>query len=300
MLEVRRGGVMRWYEKSVGSGLSVVFLPGSGWGANAGMNIADELKSDHQVRLVDLPGIGRSDGIQGRVTLKRMGEWVEEYLDDRGTSRTHLIGHSLGGAILFAFSVQNPHRVKSLTLLDIGYARVPRSPTQMLGSAGYVAPVVSELERAFGPKILQKVMGSQLSQGEADTVSKSVVELETRIADVKSRGWYALEDDKYLRKALEFEPSMSVEGMALWLALYRMNPQKLIPQINFPCMVMHGMFPDAPAKARRRVEQNIRKCRSLNPFIEYRPVRSGHYVHWSDESVVKDIGAFVRQHDETV
>ena len=291
---------MHWYEETVGAGSFVVFLPGSGWGANAGMNIADELKADHQVRLVDLPGIGRGDGIQGRVTLTRLGEWVAGYLDGRGMSRSHLIGHSLGGAILLAFAVQHPHRVKSLTLLDIGYARVPRFPTQMLGSAGYVAPVVSGLERAFGPKILQKMMGSESSHGEADTVSKSADELDARIAAVKSRGWYSLADDEYLRMALEYEPSMSVEGMGLWLALYRMNPHKLIPKVHFPCMLMYGAFPDAPGKVRRRVEQNIRKCRSLNPLVEYQSVRSGHYVHWSDESVVKDIGAFVRQHDETV
>ncbi|MFX4300807.1 hypothetical protein ACOJUR_00750 [Alicyclobacillus tolerans] len=74
MLDVLKGGVMRWYEESFGAGLPVVFLPGSGWVANTGMNIADELKSDHQVRLVELLGIGIYDGIQERVTLKKMGE----------------------------------------------------------------------------------------------------------------------------------------------------------------------------------------------------------------------------------
>ncbi|MFX4300806.1 alpha/beta fold hydrolase [Alicyclobacillus tolerans] len=73
-------------------------------------------------------------------------------------SRTHLIGHSLGGAILFAFSVQNPHRLKSLTLLDVGYVQVPRFPIQ-IGSLGYLAPVVSGLERVFVLKILKKVIG---------------------------------------------------------------------------------------------------------------------------------------------
>lgn len=56
------------------------------------MCIADELKSDHQILMVDLPGIGRSDGIAGRVRHKKMGEWVREYLDERGISRRHLIG----------------------------------------------------------------------------------------------------------------------------------------------------------------------------------------------------------------
>ena len=108
-----------------------------------------------------------------------------------------------------------------------------------------------------------------------------------------------MKNDEYLRKALEFEPAMTVEGIELWLALYRMNPQKLIPQINFPCMLMYGMFPDRDVKFQRRIEQNIKKCYSLNPLIDYHPVPSGHYVHWSDADVVRDIGAFVRRHDET-
>ena len=45
------------------------------------------------------------------MTLTRLGEWVAGYLDDRGISRSHLIGHSLGGDILLAFAVQHPHRV---------------------------------------------------------------------------------------------------------------------------------------------------------------------------------------------
>jgi len=289
---------MRWYEESVGNGIPVLFLPGSGWCGNAGLIIADELKSDHQFLMVDLPGIGRSDGIQGRVTPKKMGEWVREYLDSHGVSRCHLIGHSLGGAILLSFAAQNPHQVMSLTLLDVGYDRVPRFPIQILGSAGYLAPVISVLERAFGPTILKKVMGSELAQLDAETVSNPVEDLETRIADVKGQGWYSLDDIGYLQKALEFEPSMSVEGMELWLALYRMNPPKLISQVSSPCMLLYGSFPSSDEKVQRRVQRNIKRCRILNPAVHYQPVASGHYVHWSNTEVTKNIGVFVRQHDE--
>lgn len=186
----------------------------------------------------------------------------------------------------------------SLTLLDVGYDRVPRFPIQMLGSAGYLAPVISGLERAFGPTILKKVMGSELTQLDAETVSNSVEDLETRIADVKGQGWYSLEDIGYLQKALEFEPSMSVEGMELWLALYRMNPPKLISQVTSPCMLLYGSFPRSDVKVQRRVQRNIKRCRILNPTVHYQAVPSGHYVHWSSAEVTKNIGVFVRQHDE--
>ena len=58
---------------------------------------------------------------------------------------------------------------------------MPRFPIQMLGNAGYLAPFISGLEWAFGPKILRTVMGSELSQGEAETVSKLEDDLDTRI-----------------------------------------------------------------------------------------------------------------------
>lgn len=226
------------------------------------MNIADELKPDHQVLMVDLPGIGRSDGIEGRVTPTKMGTWVRAYLDNRGIERCHLIGHSLGGAILLTFAAQYPEKVLSLTLLDVGYCRVPRFPVQVLGSVGYLAPIIAGLEQIFGPSILKKVMGDIFGQDQAVTGASPSDSLETKIADVKRRGWYTLDDDEYLRKALAFEPTLSIEGVELWLALYRMNPFKFISQVRCPCLLLYGTFPSSDAKSTAHSAQHRQMSRT--------------------------------------
>ncbi|QQE78575.1 alpha/beta hydrolase [Alicyclobacillus sp. SO9] len=292
---------MDWYDEVVGEGTAVVFLPGSGWSGSAGMNIADELKSGHQVRLLDLPGMGRSHGISGRITTKQMAEWLKEYLDDRSIADCHLIGHSLGGAIAMMFAAKYPHRLKSLTLLDIGHRRVPRFPVRMLGSVGYIAPLISWLERIFGPKVLSSlVSGDNSVSGDPNLQSNSPDNgsvTQERIEEVKRKGWYQLQDDSYLLKALEYEPTVSAAGLGLFIALYRMNPPQLLQAIAVPCMLLYGTYPEESQKTQQKIRKKANRLSKLNHAIVSRPVESGHYVHWASENTTHDIGDFIRQHD---
>jgi pyruvate dehydrogenase E2 component (dihydrolipoamide acetyltransferase) len=69
------------------------------------------------VHALDLPGHGASDKDVGDGSLETLARTVTGFLEALGISRAHLVGHSLGGAVVAAVARAAPQRVASLTLL---------------------------------------------------------------------------------------------------------------------------------------------------------------------------------------
>ncbi|MCM2589220.1 alpha/beta hydrolase [Rossellomorea marisflavi] len=146
---------MKYFVEVVGSGPSpLIFLPGTGWGGNVGQSIAEALSNSYTVHMIDLPGIGRGEGLSGRISMKDAAGWVKGYMDEQGWKSATIIGHSLGGAIGLSTASFHPDRVDKLVLLDIGFARIERFPVSMFGTTGYFLPIISGLHRLFGPRFL--------------------------------------------------------------------------------------------------------------------------------------------------
>ena len=66
---------------------------------------------------LDLPGHGASTKDVGDGSLRTLADTVLGFLDALGVSRAHLVGHSLGGAVIAAVARAAPERVASLMLL---------------------------------------------------------------------------------------------------------------------------------------------------------------------------------------
>jgi len=49
-------------------------------------------------------------------------------LDHLGIGSTHLVGHSFGGAVALAFAIQQPHRIRTLTLADAWIPTLQAAP----------------------------------------------------------------------------------------------------------------------------------------------------------------------------
>ena len=54
--------VYEHFVRVVGNGQPIIFLPGTGWSGDIGLHIADSVKDSYQVHMIDLPGIGQSQG----------------------------------------------------------------------------------------------------------------------------------------------------------------------------------------------------------------------------------------------
>lgn len=100
--------------------LDVVLI--HGLGANLGFwffNIAPALADLARVTLFDLRGHGRSSMPPAGYRLNDFAADLGALLDHLEIRRPHLVGHSLGGAVMTNYVVHHPQRPASLTFVDV-------------------------------------------------------------------------------------------------------------------------------------------------------------------------------------
>jgi pyruvate dehydrogenase E2 component (dihydrolipoamide acetyltransferase) len=95
----------------------VVLVHGFGGDKNSWLFVQQPLSESHPVHALDLPGHGASGKDVGDGSLDTLADTVVGFLDVVGAERAHLVGHSLGGAVVAAVAARAPGRVASLTLL---------------------------------------------------------------------------------------------------------------------------------------------------------------------------------------
>ncbi len=95
----------------------VVLVHGFGGDADSWMFNLDALAADHPVFAMDLPGHGRSSKILRDGAIDSLATCVSGFLDFIDAPQAHLVGHSLGGAIVAEVARQRNERVASLTLI---------------------------------------------------------------------------------------------------------------------------------------------------------------------------------------
>lgn len=96
---------------------TVVLVHGYGGDGNSWLFVQEPLSEQRTVYTIDLPGHGTSTKDVGDGSLDTLADTVLGFLDALGVERAHLVGHSLGGAVVVAAAARQPDRVASLTLV---------------------------------------------------------------------------------------------------------------------------------------------------------------------------------------
>lgn len=118
-----------------GQGTPLVLLHGIGSAARSFAAQLDDLSSRWRVIAWDAPGYGGSDALpMAHPTAADYAAALERFLDERGVSDVHLLGHSLGCLMAASFAARHPGRVRSLTLCSIagGHAHLPEAERRKL------------------------------------------------------------------------------------------------------------------------------------------------------------------------
>ena len=100
---------------SVGS--AVVFLHGFGGDSDTWLFNQGPIAENHVAVAFDLPGHGGSTKWVDRGSIEELAGSVEQALDRLELKRIHLVGHSLGAAIVLALWERQPGRIASVSLL---------------------------------------------------------------------------------------------------------------------------------------------------------------------------------------
>src|ERR1700682_560731 len=95
-----------------GDGPAVTFLHGFALDGRMWSAQARAIEATNRAIAVDLPGFGPRGGADSGVHCPAEG--VLEVLDECRIGRTHLFGHSFGGAVAVDFALAHPERVASL------------------------------------------------------------------------------------------------------------------------------------------------------------------------------------------
>ena len=78
-----------------------------------------------QVIIFDNRGAGKTEATPGSYTTELMAEDTLALLDGLNIKKTHIIGHSLGGAVAQYIALKAPHRINKLVLCGTFEIRCP-------------------------------------------------------------------------------------------------------------------------------------------------------------------------------
>ena len=98
-----------------GGGDPILMIHGLGGTSNTWTPLLSATSRFTAIR-VDLPGSGRSNRVEGALSIGRFVTSCRRILEQRGIERVHVAGHSLGTIVAFHLAVEAPGLVRSLAL----------------------------------------------------------------------------------------------------------------------------------------------------------------------------------------
>ncbi len=105
-------------------GRLLVLIHAAGGNAHTWRRQLDGLAARHSTLAMDLPGHGRSTGLDGLPTVEAYADFVAAFAAALGLRPFVAVGRSMGAAIALAFAVRHPERVQAL-VLACGAVRFP-------------------------------------------------------------------------------------------------------------------------------------------------------------------------------
>lgn len=274
----------KYHSKIIGQGQPCIFLPAFGFSGIEGLNVAEFISDEYECHLLDLPGIGGSEGINGRITINKIAHWLKDYIDENKLVKVTLIGHSMGAAIGMCFASLYPNYVSKIILLDQGHKKFPRFPTREFGPFAYAIPIISLLEKLFGDNFVKRIEKLFIADESHDKDTSTEKE-EKRLKEFCNK--FDIEESDYIRKAVSADVNFTREGIRLMFGYYRLNLPKLLNRISVPCLLVYASFKDKDLKESQITAKAINKLKP-NKYLELFEMNSHHYVHWADgECLVK-------------
>ncbi|GGI07564.1 alpha/beta fold hydrolase [Egicoccus halophilus] len=115
-------GTTRYFEVGFGE-QAALLLHGVGYSPAATSWLPTMgLMRDSGIRLIapDFVGWGEGDVLEQEYSFAYLVDFVREFQDALGLTRTHIVGHSMGGWIASIFAYESPNRVEKLVLIGSG------------------------------------------------------------------------------------------------------------------------------------------------------------------------------------
>jgi pimeloyl-ACP methyl ester carboxylesterase len=135
------------YYQKIGRGNDLVMLHGWANDVSSFWNVAQELKENFTVWLVDLPGFGRSETPKKPFTVSDYAETVKAFLEELKIKKPVILGHSHGGRTTIKLVAKHPDIAEKIILEDAAGIR-PKKDTTF-----YILYVASKMFNFLLPEV---------------------------------------------------------------------------------------------------------------------------------------------------
>ena len=112
------GRQINYVKAGQAEGTPIIFVHGFAGDLNSWMFNQPVLAQDHRTYAIDLPGHGASDKTVDEGTVQEFAAALAGFMDSMDIDRAHLVGQSLGGAIVMQLAAEKPALAASLTLIS--------------------------------------------------------------------------------------------------------------------------------------------------------------------------------------
>ncbi|WP_058763682.1 alpha/beta fold hydrolase [Exiguobacterium chiriqhucha] len=275
-----------YYAEVMGNGCPVIFLPAGGFTGEEGRSLAEALRDDFEVHLLDLPGFGRSEGIEQIVSSEQLADWVNDYVVTHRLGPVLVMAHSLGGAVGLAFAMHYPKQVERLVLLDQGHKAFPRVPLREYGVFGLTVPILSGLYRLFGPRLVRKIETKVIS--DEGTSPVTVEQVKAFCAQT------GLTERNEIRRALNDPAKFGRGGLNLLFGFYHLDVPQLMRSLQVPTLLIYGDFVGLDDKEARVTKSAMMDLQRHELPITYIRMTGGHFVHWNPAFPIEQVRQFLQ------
>jgi len=98
-------------------GRAIIFAHAAGSNGHSWHNQLDYLGAAHSPIALDLPGHGRSAGVEGLQSIRDYADFLAAFADALGIRSAVMAGRSMGGAVAMDFALRYPARAEALILI---------------------------------------------------------------------------------------------------------------------------------------------------------------------------------------
>ncbi len=237
--------------------------------------IASRLENDFQCLIYDQRGHGRSFKPETGYSPEIFAEDLDKITTELGWDQFHLVGHSMGGRNAIVFAHRYPHKVKTLTIEDMGPDTDPDVTgyyEKMLNSVPTPFQTKEDLKQFFATEFFKKFQAKEPPQVLSLFLQANIEE--------KPDGTY---DWKFSKQAV-FE--IAKEG-------HKKDRWEEIRTIQIPMLLVRG------EKSHVLSQETYLKMLQENSFITGVEINGvGHWVHFEKyEEFVSELRKFIGLHN---
>jgi pimeloyl-ACP methyl ester carboxylesterase len=181
-----RAGKARISTLTAGDGIeTVILIHGLGSNKTSFFETISALTPEYTVHAIDLPGFGSSSKpLRAPYDAAWFARAVCRFMDAEGIDRAHLVGNSLGGRVAIEVGLQNPSRVRSLSLLCSSMAW--RKRRHFVPLVKLLRPELAAIPHTFGDALVRQQFWSMFSRPERIHPSAADVAVEEFLRTYRS------------------------------------------------------------------------------------------------------------------